>query len=154
MSDTSLALLVYGVTVVVGRIAFARVPDRLPPLPLGSAALGMIFVGLMVMVVSATEIAVIAGAMCLALGVTLSTPAFFTAILATADPSQRGAASGTASAFLDLGLGLGPIALGLVARSGGIPAALGVAAGIAGLGAIWTLAVQRRRPVPAADPAH
>jgi predicted MFS family arabinose efflux permease len=154
MSDTSLALLVYGVTVVAGRIALARVPDRLPPLPLGSAALGMIFAGLLVMVVSPTPIALIGGALGLALGVTLSTPAFFTAILASAGPSERGAASGTASAFIDLGLGFGPIALGLVARSGGIPAALGVAAAIAGLGAIWTLAVHRRRPVPAADPAH
>jgi predicted MFS family arabinose efflux permease len=108
------------------------------------------------MAVSPTPVALIGGVLCLALGVTFSTPAFFTAILATARPAQRGAASGTASAFLDLGLGFGPIALGLVARSGGIPAALGVAAGIAGLGAIWTLGVHSRRPVPApgADPAH
>jgi predicted MFS family arabinose efflux permease len=149
MSNTSLALLVYGVAVVVGRIVLARVPDRLPPLPLGSAALAMICVGLVVMAVSPTQTALIAGVLCLALGVTLSTPAFFTAILATAGPGERGAASGTASAFIDLGLGIGPIALGLVARSQGIPAALGVAAGIAVLGAIWTLAVHQRRSVPA-----
>lgn len=156
MSSTSLALLVYGGAVVVGRIALARVPDRVPPLLLGSAALAMIVAGLMVMVVSPTPAALIGGVLCLAVGVTFSTPAFFSAILATASPGQRGAASGTASAFLDLGLGLGPIALGLVARSGGIPTALGVAAGIAGLGALWTLAVHSRRPVPAsgADSAH
>jgi predicted MFS family arabinose efflux permease len=153
MSSTSLALLVYGCAVVVGRITLARVPDRLPPLLLGSAALAMIVAGLVVMAVSPTPVALIAGVLCLALGVTFSTPAFFTAILATASPAQRGAASGTASAFIDLGLGFGPIALGLVARSGGIPAALGVAAGIAGLGAIWTLGVHSRRPVsaPSAD---
>jgi predicted MFS family arabinose efflux permease len=104
------------------------------------------------MAVSPTQTALIAGVLCLALGVTLSTPAFFTAILATAGPDQRGAASGTASAFIDLGLGFGPIALGLVARSQGIPAALGLAAGIAALGAIWTLGVQSRRPVPAQQP--
>jgi predicted MFS family arabinose efflux permease len=149
MSNTSLALLVYGATVVVGRIALARVPDRLPPLPLGSAALILICVGLLVMAISPTQTALITGVLCLALGVTFSTPAFFTAILATAGPDQRGAASGTASAFIDLGLGFGPIALGLVARSQGIPAALGLAAGIAGLGAIWTLGVHSRRPVPA-----
>ena len=156
MSNTSLALLVYGSAVVVGRIALARVPDRLPPLPLGSAALAMICAGMLVMAVSPTQTALIAGVLCVALGVTFSTPAFFTAILATAGPGERGAASGTASAFIDLGLGFGPIALGLVARSGGIPAALAVAAAIAGLGAVWTLGVQSRRPVPApgADPAH
>ena len=131
-------------------------PDRLPPLLLGSAALAMIVAGLVVMAVSPTPVALIAGVLCLAVGVTFSTPAFFTAILATAGPAQRGAASGTASAFLDLGLGLGPIALGLVARSGGIPAALEVAAGIAGLGAIWTLGVHSRHPVPppGRDPAY
>jgi predicted MFS family arabinose efflux permease len=156
MSNTSLALLVYGSAVVVGRIALARVPDRLPPLPLGSAALAMICAGLVVMAVSPTRTALLAGVLCVALGVTFSTPAFFTAILATAGPGERGAASGTASAFIDLGLGFGPIALGLVARSGGIPAALAVAAAIAGLGAVWTLGVHSRRPVPAsgADSAH
>ena len=133
----------------MGRITLARVPDRLPPLLLGSAALAMIVVGLVVMAVSPTPVALIAGVLCLAVGVTFSTPAFFTAILATAAPGQRGAASGTATAFIDLGLGFGPIALGLVARAGGIPAALAVAAGIAGLGAIWTLGVHSRRPVPA-----
>jgi predicted MFS family arabinose efflux permease len=156
MSSTSLALLVYGCAVVLGRITLARVPDRLPPLLLGSAALTMMVAGLVVMAVSPTSVALIGGVLCLAVGVTFSTPAFFTAILATAGPAQRGAASGTASAFIDLGLGLGPIALGLVARSGGIPAALGVAAGIAGLGAIWTFGVHARRPVraPGANPAH
>jgi predicted MFS family arabinose efflux permease len=149
MANTSLALLVYGAAVVVGRIVLARLPDRLPPLPLGAAALGMICAGLVVMAVSPTQTALISGVLCLALGVTLSTPAFFTAILATAGPDERGVASGTASAFIDLGLGFGPIALGLVARSQGIPAALGLAAGIAGLGAIWTLGVHSRRPVPA-----
>jgi predicted MFS family arabinose efflux permease len=153
MSNTSLALLIYGAFVVVGRIALARVPDRLPPLPLGAAALGMICAGLVVMAASPTQTALIAGVLCLALGVTLSTPAFFTAILATAGPDERGAASGTASAFIDLGLGFGPIALGMVARSQGIPAALGLAAGIAGLGAIWTLGVHSRRPVPAQQPS-
>jgi predicted MFS family arabinose efflux permease len=132
------------------------VPDRLPPLPLGSAALAMICAGLLVMAVSPSVSALITGVLCLALGVTFSTPAFFTAILASAGSGQRGAASGTASAFIDLGLGFGPIALGLVARGEGIPAALGVAAAIAGLGAIWTLGVHRRRPVPpqAADLVH
>jgi predicted MFS family arabinose efflux permease len=80
----------------------------------------------------------------MAIGVTLSTPAFFSAILSTAGPAERGAASGTASAFIDLGLGLGPILLGLVARTGGLQLTLGTAAGIALLGAVWTLAVFRR----------
>jgi predicted MFS family arabinose efflux permease len=150
MSNTSLALFVYGATVVVGRVALARLPDRLPSLPLGSAALLMIFVGLGTTAAWSSRTGLLAGTVLMALGVTLSTPAFFSAILGTAGPAERGAASGTASAFIDLGLGIGPIMLGQVARAWGIQQALAVAAGIALLGAVWTLGVHRRnRPVAA-----
>jgi predicted MFS family arabinose efflux permease len=79
-----------------------------------------------------------------------ATPAFFSAIFATASPPERGAAAGTASVFIDLGLGFGPICLGLVARSGGIPAALLAGAGIAVLGAVWVgwLSTRSSRPDP------
>jgi len=42
---SSLPLVVYGSVVVVCRIAFAKVPDRLPPLPLGAASLLAIGLG-------------------------------------------------------------------------------------------------------------
>lgn len=76
-----------------------------------------------------------------------STPAFFSAIFATADPSQRGAASGTASAAIDIGLGLGPIIRGLAAAQFGMPWAIGVGAAIAATGALWTLTLQQRTTV-------
>jgi predicted MFS family arabinose efflux permease len=77
--------------------------------------------------------------------VSFSTPASFSAIFASAKPGERGAASGTASAVVDLGLGFGPIALGLVADSYGIPWAFGAGAGIAVAGAVWTISLYRRR---------
>jgi predicted MFS family arabinose efflux permease len=77
------------------------------------------------------------------LGVTLSTPAFFSAIFATATSAERGAASGTASVFLDLGMGGGPMLLGLAAQAGGIPFAFGVAAIVALAGCGWILALFR-----------
>ena len=139
LSVTSRALLIYGLVVVFCRIAFARVPDRLPSLPLGSASLAAIAAGLAVVAVWGTPAGLMVGVVVMAVGVAFSTPAFFAAIFATATPSERGAAAGTASAFIDLGLGFGPIALGLVADAKGISWALGVAAGIAVLGAVWTL---------------
>lgn len=144
LSQASLALFVYGVVVVACRIAFARVPDRLPPLPLGAAALGVIGTGLGLVAVWQAPVGLLVGVVIMAVGVSFSTPAFFSAIFSTATPSQRGAASGTASAALDLGLGLGPIALGLVAGPFGIPWAFGVGAAIAVAGAVWTLLLQRR----------
>ena len=53
--------------------------------------------------------------------------------------AERGAASATMSAAIDVGLGVGPILLGIVAQSSGIPGALAVGAFVAVLGAAWTL---------------
>jgi predicted MFS family arabinose efflux permease len=144
VARTSLPLAVYGSVVVVCRIAFAKVPDRLPPLPLGAAALLTIALGLGLAAVSPTSAGMLLGAALMGLGITFSTPAFFSAIFATASPSQRGAAAGTASATLDVGLGGGPIVLGLVAESFGIPWAFGAAAGVALAGCVWTVALVTR----------
>lgn len=146
MSNTSAALIVYGLVVVGCRIVFAKVPDRLPSLPLGAASLAAIGLGLAVMGLWQSPVGLMVGVVVTALGVTFSTPAFFSAIFATASPADRGAAAGTASAFIDLGLGLGPIALGLVAEEAGIPGAFAAGAGIAFAGAAWTLWLARRRP--------
>ena len=143
LANASTPLFVYGAVVVIGRVTFAKVPDRLPSLPLGATALVVIALGLGVTASWATPAGMIAGTALLALGVTFSTPAFFSAVFATAAPSQRGAASGTASAFLDLGLGGGPILLGLVAQSAGISFAFAVAAGIALAGSAWTMSLGR-----------
>lgn len=139
MGNTSLALIVYGLVVVVCRVLFAKVPDRLPALPLGAASLAAIGIGLVVLAAWQTPAGLLVGVVIAAVGVTFSTPAFFSAIFATAAPSERGAASGTASAFIDLGLGFGPIALGLVAHAAGIPWAFAAGAAFAFAGAVWTL---------------
>jgi predicted MFS family arabinose efflux permease len=144
LARTSLPLVVYGSVVVVSRIAFAKVPDLLAPLPLGAGALLAISLGLALAAVSATPTALLLGAALMGLGVAFSTPAFFSAIFATASPSQRGAASGTASAALDIGLGGGPVFLGLLAGALGIPWAFAGGAAIALAGCLWTLGVTRR----------
>jgi predicted MFS family arabinose efflux permease len=144
LSNPSVALFVYGGVVVVCRIAFARVPDRLPSIPLGAAALGVIGAGLGLVAAWRTPTGLLVGVVIMAVGVSFSTPAFFTAIFMTATPSQRGAASGTASAALDLGLGLGPIGLGLIAGPFGIAWAFGAGAATAFAGGIWTLSLARR----------
>ncbi len=145
-ASTSIPLFVYGIVVVSCRIVFAKVPDRLPSLPLGAGALAAIATGLTVIALWTTPTGMIAGTSLMALGITFSTPAFFSAAFATAKPSERGAASGTVSAFLDLGLGGGPILLGLVAQAAGIPGAFGVAAGIALAGSVWTILLRFMSP--------
>lgn len=68
----------------------------------------------------------------LAVGVAFSTPAFFSAIPSGAGPAGRGAASGTASAAIDLWIGGGPILLGLVAALPSTPAIGGLARKVCG----------------------
>jgi predicted MFS family arabinose efflux permease len=129
---------------VVCRVAFAKVSDRLPPLRVGAAALVTISAGLALAAAWTTPVGLMLGAVLMAFGVTFSTPAFFAAIFATAGPADRGAASGTASVFMDLGFGGGPMLLGLVAESAGIPWAFATGAAIALLGAGWTLSRARQ----------
>ncbi len=139
----SAPLFVYGLVVVAGRLSLARFLDRFPALLLGAVALGIIAAALMIMAFWSTPIGIAAGAAVFGLGVTLSTPAFFSAIFATAQPSERGAASGTASVFLDLGIAGGPMLLGLVAQSQGIPFAFGVAAVVVLAGCAWIIGLSR-----------
>lgn len=152
MEGSRLVLLEFGLLVVGCRIVFARLPDRVPPFRLGAVALGLIAVGLAVAAVVPTVEGLLAGAGIMAVGVAFTTPAFFAAIFARVRPSERGAAAGTASLFLDLAFGGGPMLLGLVAGAAGIPAAFGVAAAVAAVGAGATALVplSRGRAMPAA----
>lgn len=146
MVSTSAALMTYGLVVVACRLTMARVPDRLPTLPLGAASLATIGAGLGVVAASGTPAGLLVGTAVMAVGVAFSTPVFFAAVFDTAAPHQRGAAAGTASAALDLGLGLGPLLLGFIARDHGIPVALALAAVLALIGAGWTWSLRPRVP--------
>ena len=139
LMPVSTPLFVYGIVVVAGRLLLARVLDRFRPLLLGAVALVIIAAGLMIMALWTTPLGMVLGAAVFALGITLSTPAFFSAIFATARPDERGAASGTASVFLDLAMGGGPMLLGFAAQASGIPFAFGVAAAVALAGSGWIL---------------
>ena len=143
LTPASAPLFVYGLVVVAGRLSLARVIDRFPALILGAMALAIIAGGLMIMALWTSGIGIVLGAAIFALGVTISTPAFFSAIFATAKPGERGAASGTASVFLDLGIALGPMVLGLAAQAGGIPFAFGIAAAVVLVGCGWILMLSR-----------
>jgi len=106
-----------------------------PPYRLATVALALCAVGLAVAGGVTSVVGLLAGASLLAVGVAFTTPAVFAAIFARVAPSERGAASGTASVFIDLGFGGGPMLLGIVAGAAGIPTAFLVAALVAAVGA-------------------
>jgi MFS family permease len=72
----------------------------------------------------------VAGAAVLGVGVAFLTPAIFAAIFSVVPPHERGAAAGTATVFIDVGLGSGPLLLGLIAAGSGIPVAFASAAAV------------------------
>jgi MFS family permease len=134
----SLTFLLFGGVVVLCRIALARVPDRMPPMALGSLALAMVAIGLALAASVPGIQALLGGSVVLAVGVALMTPALFAATFNAVPATERGAAAGTGSLFIDLGFGAGPLLAGFVAAGAGIPAAFAAAAGVAAIGAVAT----------------
>ena len=146
LSNVSLPLVIYGVTVLVCRVAFAKLPDRIPFLLLGAWALAAIASGLLVVAVWQTPQGLLIGAALLGVGVAFSTPAFVAAMFATASSAQRGAVSATTTVLIDVGLGVGPLVLGFVAQAYGLSWAFGAASAVALIGLAW---VVRLRAIPA-----
>ena len=139
----SLTFLLFGGVVVGCRVAFARVPDRVPPMTLGAGALGLVAVGLIVAATCRASARFSVAPCVLAIGVAFMTPALFAATFNAVPATERGAAAGTGSLFIDLGFGTGPLLAGLVAARAGIPVAFAAAAAIAMVGAIGAMAGAR-----------
>ena len=133
----------FGGVVVAFRIAFARLPDRVPPMRLGSLALAMAAVGLGVLALAPGLGGLLTGTVLLAGGVAFMTPAFFAATFARVEPAERGAAAGTGTLFIDLGFSGGPFVAGMVAAAAGAPSAFAIAGAIALAGALGALVVPR-----------
>jgi predicted MFS family arabinose efflux permease len=150
--DWSLVLLEFGGIVIATRLVFAKLPDRVPPYRLGSAALVLTAAGIAIVALVPDSLGLLIGAAILAVGVAFTTPAFFSAALSRAAPNERGAAMGTMSVSIDLAFGAGPLVFGLVAAAGGIPAAFLAGAALALIGAVGVVAVLLR-PASTVAPA-
>jgi predicted MFS family arabinose efflux permease len=152
MSGSGPVLLVFGMIVVGCRIFFAKLPDRVPPYRLAAGALVAVTVGMAVAGLVRSVPGLIVGAAILAIGIAFLTPAFFAAMMARVRPSERGAAFGTVSIFLDLAFGGGPVLLGFLVDAAGIPAAFVAGAIIPAFGAAATLVASLPRRAAAASP--
>jgi predicted MFS family arabinose efflux permease len=148
--DWSLILLEFGAIVIGTRLVFAKLPDRIAPYRLGSAALALTAAGIAVVALVPDSVGLFIGAGILAVGVAFTTPAFFSAALARVSPHERGAAMGTMSISIDLAFGAGPMVFGLVAAAGGIPAAFLAGAALAMVGAVGAVTALRRPTAAAA----
>ena len=146
----SLTFLIFGGVVVAVRLAFARLPDRVPPMRLGAAALAACAMGLAIAAAVPGIVGMIAGTVALAAGVAFMTPALFAATFARVAPAERGSAAGTGTLFIDLGFSGGPFVAGFVAAEAGIPIAFAVVGAIAVIGAVGALVGSRAAWQPVA----
>ncbi|MGH3735240.1 MAG: MFS transporter [Micromonosporaceae bacterium] len=153
MSDAGWLLFGFAGVVVLIRLFGARLPDRLGPSRATIAALSLATAGLATIGLWRTAAGLAVGAVVLAVGVALATPAIFALAMAGTRGSERGAVSGTLGISLDLGLGLGPISLGAVAALADRGTAFLVAAAVAATGLALALGSARHRATrPAAVP--
>lgn len=117
----SLVLMLFGATVIVCRLAFARLPDRLGHRRVAASALAVVGAGLVLVAAAEAAPVLLLGTLVLAAGVAFVTPAVFAAIFSVVPAEQRGSAAATTTVFLDLGFGGGPMLVGLLAATSSIP---------------------------------
>ncbi|GAA4884362.1 MFS transporter [Serinicoccus chungangensis] len=127
-------LAVYGGVVVVGRLLLARLTDRYAAARLSALALGLTGAGLLLLGTGRGAVAFGAGTVVLALGAVLLTPAFFRVLTDRLPADRPGAVGATFGVLVDVGLGAGPVVLGLLAQGLGLPGAFTVLGCAAALG--------------------
>jgi MFS family permease len=138
-------LLLFGGTVVVCRVALARLPDRAGPVRLAAAALAVCGLGLVVVGAFGTPVGLVVGTVVLALGVAFLTPAIFATVFNAVPAAERGSAAATTSVFIDLGLSGGPILLGVVAATTSLPTSFLLAAVLPAAGSLLLVGRAGRR---------
>jgi len=152
LSSSGPVLFGFAGMVVVIRSFGARLPDRLGTARATVAALAGVTLGLTVIGLWRTPAGLIVGALALAVGVALATPSIMALAWEAAPAAERGAATSTVAMAVDVGLGFGPAALGLVAAQTGRPGAYLAAAVVAALGlalALWSARSRRAASIAA-----
>ena len=143
----------------VVRLAAARLPDRLGPIRAGRISQGLMAVGLLVVAPLQSSAWLYVGAVVMAFGHALSTPAMLLAGSEVTPERERARMIATLTLFIDLSTAIGPAVLGLVAAFGGYSIAFVAAAVFPTVGVVliryWIqpwLEDARRPATPAAGP--
>lgn len=115
-----LAFSAFGAALIVARLTLGHLPDRR-----GGASTALAFVivqalGLALIWLARGPVVATAGAALAGLGYSLVYPGLGVEAVRRIEPESRGLAMGLYTAFLDLAMGLGSPALGLVADAGGV----------------------------------
>jgi predicted MFS family arabinose efflux permease len=122
-----------------------RIPDILGAARCAALALTLLAAGLATIAAWGAVEGLFVGTVIFSCGQALAFPALLMLAVHQAPPSERSAAVGTVSAFLDLALATGALTLGAVAAVGGYRTAFGVAACVAASGLLLLPRLAERR---------
>ncbi|MGH2808595.1 MAG: MFS transporter [Actinomycetota bacterium] len=144
MSGSRFVFALNSAIIIAIRLFGARLPDRLGARKAGTAALATTAVGLFVIALWPSEIALYAGTAIYSIGHALAFPALMTFALSRAPASERGAVVGTFTAFFDFSFGFGAASAGVIAEVLGYRGAF-VGGAIVALGGLALLRWAARR---------
>jgi MFS family permease len=139
LRGSRIVFLTFSAVVILIRSLGAKIPDRMGSYRSSQAALALSAIGLLVVGAWGNAVGLLAGTIVFGVGVALATPALMSLAIGSAPPSERGWVIGTFTAFIDLGFGLGPIALGAVAAVLGYRGTFLTGAGVAAAGLLLLL---------------
>jgi MFS family permease len=120
----------FAAMLVLTRLVFGHLPDRVGAAPVAIVATLGEAVGLVLIAVAQTLPVAILGGLAMGAAFSLLNPALMLIALGRVSPQARGAAMGTYTAFFDAGVGVGAPLAGLVAALAGYEAAFLFAAAI------------------------
>jgi MFS family permease len=129
------AFAVFAAAVVVNRVIFGDMPDRLGGRRAAMYAATLEGVGLLILAAGQSLPIALLGSAVMGSGFAMLFPSLALLVLARTKPEQRGAAMGTFTAFFDIGLAVGSPLVGVVAALTGyggafIAGALGALGGL------------------------
>lgn len=117
--DSAPVFLAYSVTILVLRLAGARVPDRFGARRTATTALIVSASGLLLIAAQRGVAGLMAGSLLFAAGQAFVFPSLLTLAVRNAPPRERGSVVGTFTAFVDLGFLVGPLYMGTLADTFG-----------------------------------
>ncbi len=131
----AMAFAVFAAAVVVNRLLFGDIPDRLGGRLSAMYAAALEGVGLVILAAGQSLPIALLGSAVMGSGFAMLFPSLALLVLARTKPEQRGAAMGTFTAFFDIGLALGSPLVGVVAASSGYGGAF-IAGAIGAMGGL------------------
>lgn len=157
LGNPGLFFTVFSVVVLVLRGPLGRVSDKRGRVAVIAPGLLVTFVALLVLSRAESMTTLLVVAVLYAIGVGAAQPTLMAMTVDRAGPHERGAAMGTFTTAMDLGIGVGSVVWGVVAQAFGFPA-MYVAAGLMGLVGVGLLlagtARGRRRAARQAGAGH